>query len=64
MSAAETDRNVTLRAQASAQANDVLAQPGGPYSKTPEKSAMDIVNNRLLSHIYNCTLTLCSLFVP
>jgi len=37
MSAAETDRNVTFRAPASAQANDVLAHPGGPYSKTPEK---------------------------
>jgi len=37
MSAAETDRKVTFRAPASAQANDVLAHPGGPYSKTPEK---------------------------
>jgi hypothetical protein len=37
MSAAETERNVTFKAQASAQANDVFAHPGGPYSRTPEK---------------------------
>lgn len=64
MSAAETDRNVTFRAPASAQANDVLAHPGGPYSKTPEKNRHGhIVNNRLLSQIHNCNLTLCSFSV-
>jgi len=54
MSAAETHRNVTFRAPASAQANDVLAHPGGPYSKTPEKKCHGhMVSNRLLSHIHN-----------
>jgi len=43
MSAAETDRNVTFRALASAQANDVLAHPGGPYSKTPEKKSVMVI---------------------
>jgi len=66
MSAAETDRNVTFRALASAQANDVLAHPGGPYSKMPgkKKCHRNMVNNRLLSQIHNCNLTLCSFSVP
>jgi len=56
MSAAEIDRNVTFRAPASAQANDVLAHPGGPYSKTPEKKChWHMVNNRLC-HTYTIVI--------
>jgi hypothetical protein len=52
---------VTFRAPASAQANDVLAHPGGPYSKTPGKKCHGhMVNNRLLSHIQNINLNFYS----
>jgi hypothetical protein len=56
MSAAETDRNVTFRALASAQANDVFAHPGGPYSRTPEKSVIDIWSIADFCHTYTIIL--------